>query len=296
MPNRLAVLPDFLEGAIDLHVHSAPDVDARRFDDLDLAREAARAGMGGILLKSHQTSTVERAYLVSRVIPQISVYGGIVLNETVGGLNPAAVRVALQLGAKQVWMPTRSAAHHRRQHYQPGGITILDKAEQLLPEVADIVDLIANAGCILGTGHLSPQEVLILAKYFHLKRGAALLVTHPEWSATYYPIELQKELVTYGNVMFERCFVSTTHRCGHTPFPTIENAIADVGVSTTVLSTDLGQPDTPAPVEGLRTYAERLRATGFSPDDLRQMMQANPQSILAGRALPKIRVERGTPD
>lgn len=63
-------LPDFLEGAVDLHVHSAPDVDARRYNDLELARETAQAGMGAILIKSHQNSTVERAWLVSQPPPR----------------------------------------------------------------------------------------------------------------------------------------------------------------------------------------------------------------------------------
>src|SRR5439155_7550153 len=102
-------IPDFLEGAVDLHVHSSPDIDPRRFDDIDLAREAARAGLGAVLIKSHQNSTVERAWLVSKVVPGIQVFGGLVLNETVGGLNPSAVRLALALGAKQIWMPTRPA-------------------------------------------------------------------------------------------------------------------------------------------------------------------------------------------
>jgi hypothetical protein len=96
-------LPDYLEGAVDLHVHSAPDVDRRRFDDLELARAAKDAGMGAVLIKSHQNSTVERAWLVAQCVPGIRVYGGLVLNETVGGLNVAAVRLALKLGARQFW-------------------------------------------------------------------------------------------------------------------------------------------------------------------------------------------------
>jgi hypothetical protein len=80
--------------------------------------------------------------------------------------------------------------------------------------------------------------------------------------------------------MFERCFVSTTHRGGHVPVETIGEAIAEVGVETTVLSTDLGQPNTPPPVEGLRLYAERLLGLGFSPDQLRQMMVVNPGRLL----------------
>jgi len=83
-------LADFPEAAVDLHVHNAPDIDARRFDDRKPAREAARAGTSAIPIKSHQNSRVERAYLVSRWIPEIRVLGGLVLNETVGGLNPAA--------------------------------------------------------------------------------------------------------------------------------------------------------------------------------------------------------------
>src|SRR5687768_4368412 len=146
-------LPDYLDGAVDLHVHSYPDVDPRRYDDIDLAREAANAGMGAILIKSHQASTVERAYLVSRVVSGIDVYGGLVLNETVGGLNPSAVRLAIRLGAKQVWMPTRSAANDRRHHQQAGGITILDSEGRLCLEAREIVALVAKAGCALGTGH-----------------------------------------------------------------------------------------------------------------------------------------------
>jgi hypothetical protein len=276
----MSLLPDFLEGAIDLHVHSSPDVDQRRFDDIELAREAARSGMDAILIKSHQNSTVERAFLVSRIVPEIRVYGGLVLNETVGGLNPSAVRLAVSMGAREIWMPTRSAQNHRRYHDLSGGISVLDADGQLVSAAEEILQAMAGSNCILGTGHLSPQESSVL-----IRRAAALgikkvLVTHPEWAPTFYSCEAQKELSARGNVVFERCFVSTTHRCGFVPFETIERAISDVGVGTTVLSTDLGQPDTPPPVEGLRLYAERLRSTGFSVDDIRQMMQTNPAQLL----------------
>ena len=60
----------------------------------------------------------------------------------------------------------------------------------------------------------------------------------------------------------------------------IENAIADVGVDTTVIATDLGQPDTPPPAEGFRLYAEKLCSAGFAADDVRRMMRDNPLSLL----------------
>src|SRR5260370_38061286 len=80
-----------------------------------------------------------------------------------------------------------------------------------------------------------------------------------------------------GDVFFERCFVSTTHFCGCVPYETIERAIIETGVGRTMLSTDLGQPETPPPAEGMRLYAERLNSTGFSVDQIRTMMQANPE-------------------
>jgi hypothetical protein len=276
----LNLLPDYLEGAVDLHVHSAPDVDPRRFDDLELARAARDAGMGAVLIKSHQNSTVERAWLVAKCVPGIRVYGGLVLNETVGGLNPAAVRLALQLGARQIWMPTRSARNHRLHHGQLGGISVLDDQGQLMPVVDEILRELALTDCILGTGHLSPRETTVLVDAAVRLGVPKILVTHPEWGPTYYSHEAQKELARRGNVFFERCFVSTVHACGRVPFETIERAIIETGIERTILSTDLGQPNTPPPVEGLRLYAERLRSTGFSCDQIRAMMQANPDRLL----------------
>lgn len=272
-------LPDYLEGAVDLHVHSSPDIDPRRYDDIELAREAARAGFGAILIKSHQTSTVERACLVSRIVEGIDVYGGLVLNHPVGGLNPAAVSVALQLGARQIWLPTRSAANHRRHHGQSGGLEVLDSAGGLLPEVERILELIAAAGCILGTGHISPEEAFVVVPRARQVGVGRVLITHPEWYGTAYSIKQQRALAA-GGVFFERCFVSLTHRCGFTPISVIERAIADVGIATTVLSTDLGQPDTPPPAEGMALYAEKLRSCGFTADDLRVMMQVNPAGLI----------------
>jgi hypothetical protein len=276
----MSLAPDFLESAIDLHVHSAPDVDRRRYNDLDLAREAARAGMGAILIKSHQNSTVERAFLVSQVVTGIEVFGGLVLNETVGGLNVAAVRLALAMGAKEIWMPTRSALNHRSYHGDSGGITVLDDTGGLLPAAHAIVEAIAQTDCILSTGHLSPHEATILIHHARQRGVRKLLVTHPEWAPTFYSLEQQKELAQLGNVWFERCFVSTTHFCGSVPFRVIEQAIIEAGVDTTILSTDLGQPQTPPPAEGLRLYAEQLRSSGFSVDHIRQMMCTNPAHLL----------------
>ncbi len=218
--NLMNALPDFLEDAIDLHVHSAPDVDRRRYNDLELAREAAARGMGAILIKSHQNSTVERAWLVSKVVTGIQVFGGLVLNETVGGLNVAAVKLALAMGAKEIWMPTRSALNHRLYHGEAGGhLPFSMRAAAWFRRRDAILEAVAQTDCILSTGHLSPREAIVLIHQARRCGVRKVLVTHPEWAPTFYPFEQQKELAQLGNVWFERCFVSTTHLCGSRALP-----------------------------------------------------------------------------
>ena len=279
-------LPDEMQGAVDLHVHSAPDVIERRYSDIELAQESKRAGMSAILIKSHQNSTVERAWLVSQIVPGIEVGGGLVLNDTVGGFNLAAVELALRLGAKEVWMPTKSARNHQLHEGtigsdEPGGLLATDSAGGLKPEVEAILIAVSKTDCILGTGHLGPEEGLAVINRALQLGVRKILVTHPEWAATYYPNWLQRDLASRG-VMFERCFVSTTHRCGHTPFETIVSAIAEAGVDSTILASDLGQPDTPPPVEGFRIFSDRLRSAGFSPEQIRAMTVENPRRLLSG--------------
>jgi hypothetical protein len=141
-----------LAGTIDLHLHTAPDVRPRKLDDLEAARQAAARGMRAILLKSHVTLTADRAALAESVVQGVRVFGGLALNEPVGGLNPAAVETALRLGAAQIWMPTQSAAAEPHPIPEPG-LTIFGD-QGLKPSVLDILRLIAEHDAILGTGHL----------------------------------------------------------------------------------------------------------------------------------------------
>src|SRR5487761_2254889 len=98
-----------LTGVIDIHVHSSPDSTPRSIDAIDLARLAKAAGMRGLVLKNHYESTASLAYLVRKEVPGIEIFGGIDLNRSVGGVNPAAIeRMGLMKGGwgKVVWMPT----------------------------------------------------------------------------------------------------------------------------------------------------------------------------------------------
>jgi hypothetical protein len=181
-----------MEGAIDLHCHPFPDLFPRLADDIDIVIAARNAGLKAIVLKCHHENTVSRAYLVQRMVPEIKVLGGVVLNSYVGGVNPAAVEAALRLGGVEVWMPTIDAGYHAQVHGGTGGydaqkggrtggqgIWIQDKDGKLKPEVVEVLKLIADHNAILGTCHLSPDEIILLVKQARELGVQKIVVTHP---------------------------------------------------------------------------------------------------------------------
>jgi hypothetical protein len=319
--------PDFAEegvkrgkalGVIDMHVHTAPDLAPRKTDDLEMARMAAEAGMGGFMLKSHLGSTVERACLVNQMVPNIRVFGGVVLNFPIGGLNPFAVDSYVRLGAREVWMPTLSAEYtlaYQKNHVpladriafnkahggafippsmkvQPGdpwpwskngkGISILDEAGKIVPEIWTILEILAPTDVILGTAHLSVPETHALtdaAKQMGVKR---ILATHPEYMA---PLTIEDQRILAGKgVFFERCLVGITAATravgGFFPFDVIVKNIRAIGVETTVLGTDFGQTSNIHPVLAMQEYLERLRQAGFSEDEIESMAIKTPKALL----------------
>ena len=62
-------MKSLIDGAYDLHVHSAPDVLPRKFDDLEMAQRIIKSGMKGYAIKSHYFVTSERAALVNKLYP-----------------------------------------------------------------------------------------------------------------------------------------------------------------------------------------------------------------------------------
>jgi hypothetical protein len=264
-------------GTFDLHVHSAPDVAPRKIDDVELALFAEAWGMAGLLLKSHHFSTVERAFVMRKLASGLRAYGGLVLNSTVGGLNPEAVEIALQLGARCIWMPTLSARHHIEVlGGSSDGLTVLaDDGVSLLPAVLEILDLVAAADVLLCTGHLSPPEVSRLAEVARARGVQRILVQHVESVLGSFPIETQRALAAQGCVL-EHCYVATMPIGGDFPLEAIARAIADVGAASCVVSTDLGQPENPHPVPGMGAFIGRLADLGVEEADLQRMSVANP--------------------
>src|ERR1700758_2457942 len=98
-----------LQGVIDMHAHSDPDGTPRKIDAIDLARLAKSRGMRALVLKNHYEPTASLAWIVRKEVPGIEVFGGISLDLTVGGVNPAAVEWMTKVRGgygRVVWLPT----------------------------------------------------------------------------------------------------------------------------------------------------------------------------------------------
>ena len=170
-----------IEGAIDFHIHSSPDVIPRRLDDFEVAKLAARAKMKAVVLKNHYASTAARAVLVNKIVPQIEVFGGVVLNHAVGGINPNAVDAMHRIGGKYgkvVWLPTVDAEHHLQVFHKSGsGIKVAENGK-VLPETAAVLKIVAKENLVLETGHISSEEVMAVVGAANLLNIKNILITH----------------------------------------------------------------------------------------------------------------------
>jgi len=261
---------------IDQHIHVYPSLVPRIADDRQVAHAAAEAGMKGIALKCHHESTVSRAYHLRHEYPQLEIYGGIVLNYYVGGINPAAVEACLRLGGRFVWMPTRDSAFDTREDGK--GISILH-GDQLIEEVRQVIDLTVKHSAALATSHLSFPESYALLKAAREAGSEKLIVTHPFYRPPALTLEETEQLVELGAYAeFGFCTVSRVR-----PYATMEQvaeAIHRLGAARCILVTDGGQPHNPMPAEAFRVFLQRLRDTGIGTEELDRMTITNPTALV----------------
>jgi hypothetical protein len=283
-----------VDGAWDLHVHSSPDLFPRVADDAQVVTDAARQGFAGLVMKNHFVGTASRAALAARAAPGVKVYGGIVLNRAVGGVNPHAVEVALRLGARIVWMPTLDAECHRRafgfgggfpaqasglEGQTPGIAIVRDGA--LVPEARETMALVRQHRAALATGHVSREEIRALVHEARAQGFRKLIVTHPYDRAPGLTLAEVTEIAAH-DVRVEFVFCSITPRWAFTTAAAIAECIRAVGAPKFVLSSDGGQAHNPMPADGYRAFVRALAAAGIAADDFRVMCRDNGDFLLHG--------------
>jgi hypothetical protein len=274
--------PRPLAGAIDIHVHSAPDSTPRSVDGIEAAKLALAAGMRGIVLKNHYDPTAGLASVVRSQVPGIEVFGGIDLNLTVGGMNPSAVEHMTQVSGgwgRFVWMSTFDAENQVRYSKENRTFVAVARQGELLPAVKQVIGVIARHNLVLATGHVSPSEALLLLREGKRQGVQHMVVTHAMNAPVLMDVAGMQEAVRQGALIeFVAGSLATPDAAAR--MDRYAQAIRAVGAESCVLSSDLGQRGNALPPDGLAAFLAALRSRGLSDQDLDRMSKRNPARLL----------------
>jgi hypothetical protein len=271
-----------LAGSIDIHVHSHPDNVARSVDALEAALQARSHGMRGLVLKNHYDPTASLAYLARKAAPGLEVFGGIDLNLTVGGINPAAVEHLTQVSGgwgRFVWMSTFDAENQVRYSKENRPFVSVSRNHQLLPETRAVIGLIATHGLVLATGHVSAAEGLMLIHDGQQQGVQHMVVTHAMNAPILMNLAQMQEAATSG-ALIEFAGSTVASADAKTRIDRYAEAIRTLGPQHCILSSDLGQQGNPLPAEGYGDFLMAMRARGFSDQDIVVMAKDNPARLL----------------
>ncbi len=279
----LTALPaQTLTGVIDIHVHSDPDSVPRSIDAIDLARLAKSRGMRALVLKNHYESTASLAYVVRKEVPGIEIFGGIDLNRTVGGVNPAAVeRMTMMKGGwgRVVWMPTFDAENQVRYSKEDRPFVRVSRNGELLPEVREVIALIAKHHLVLATGHSSADEALLLVREGRRQGVDHIVVTHAMLAPVLMTVPQMQEAAGLG-AYIEFVYNALIGPSKSFTMQEYASAIRAVGVGSSILSSDLGQAGNPLHPDGLAAFFAGLKQQGFTDEEIGRMSKVNPAKLL----------------
>jgi hypothetical protein len=287
-----------LEGAIDLHCHGYPEVSfdcKMSVEDIETANLAAQAKMQGFVLKSHMWPTVGRAYQLNSQIEGVKIWPSITLNQVVGGFSPWCVESALKQGAKMIWLPTWSSKNDLQREgasqillkYLPTlqkfdvarGLTVFDDAGQIKPSVKEVLALAKDYDAAVSTGHLSPEEVLAIARQAKGMGLKKLIFCHPDSKSVGADMEHIKKM-SGMDFFIEFAYLGLLPGFKRITAQEISQRIKEVGAEHSILTTDAFFDWTPPPPEMLRMFIGDLLEQGISKDEIEIMVKNNPSQLL----------------
>jgi Family of unknown function (DUF6282) len=287
---------DIVRGAVDLYQHANPDLLPRRGDDVELAEEAKGAGLAAIVHRHHFSPTAERATLARRQTG-FPILGAILLNDSVGGLNPTAVELALEMGAVWIGLPTLSAQAQRDRlarmptrraqalTFGPGRLTLTDADGKLLPAVHEILDLARSRQVTVNVGYAGFADCQALIRS---DRSLKAVITNPLTTMGLSFDQLDELLEGSALVVEQTAYSlhpSGSYGGGHEAVERAAEIVRRVGPGRLALSSDGGMEDAPGPAELLTWACCRLLEAGIGEDDVYTMTHGVPGSLVgASRA------------
>lgn len=273
-----------LKGAIDFHVHQAPDSVKRAIDADDLARLAKSQGIRALVMKNHREPTASLAFMVRKIVPGIEIFGGVAQNLAVGGINLEAVkRMTAVTGGygRVVWLPTfDNDTPAKRANGTPTVPVSLDG--KLLPNVLELIAWIGTQPqLVLETGHVTPQEGLMVIREARARGVRQVVVTHaPDLGWT---VPQLREAAAEGAYL-EFVYHSTLGNGQAEKLKAYAETIKAVGARHCIMATDLGDvpPGTNYPLEpqGFLAFMLAMHQEGIPVADINLMTKTNPARAL----------------
>ena len=250
-----------LKNFSDTHIHTSPDIKPRLQTDIEAALSAKKEKMHSIVLKSHNEPTSGRAIIASEVT-KFPVFGGVVLNNSIGGLNPAVVKASAELGGRFVWFPTVSYS----------------SMEMDWVKIEEILHIVAENNMVIGTGHMKPADIFSLLDMSKSLGIWRIIVNHPLTGVVGATIDEQVEMANYAYL--EHCFVACMEMHDNLDPKIIRDSIKEIGAKRCLMATDLGQAHNPLPVNGLKMFISTMFEYGVSMDEIILMCGINPQKLI----------------
>jgi Family of unknown function (DUF6282) len=284
-----------IEDLIDTHAHTGPDVVGRSADDEEALQLCRDKGMGAVVLKNHRVPTADRAWLTRKHVAGIKVFGGIVLNYSVGGINPDAVEWMWRMQGgygRFVWFPTSDSNNHVKRFNKgaPEGIKVLDSEGKALPAVYEVLRICAKQKLVVNTGHLSPSEGLAVIAAARDVGADRIIVTHAQHEVVNMSVEEMKKAAAMGAKLELIAQGPLMGPAAHGPEKVYRQVLIQetvgvikaVGAQNFVLGTDLGQPTNPTHADGLQMFVTELMAQGISKDQIKLMGRETAGALLMG--------------
>ena len=312
---------NLLRGAIDIHVHPGPNLKSnpRYGDPIQIAEEARDCGMKALVFMDVFQDSSGIAWLTSRHVAGIHIFGGLILNTIVRGLNVRAVKTALHYGngAKFISFGTHSTYHVASQEARWDGKSFVPfcetdeqfqreelahsikiPIEESSPALEEILDEIAqHPDVFLRTGHVSPEEALYLLQLARSRGITKLLV--PSFVARKMTGEQRRKAVSMGaylevyllpytqnanlpkaNYYTEKEWMDERPPSNTAGIRELASLIREVGVGNIIASTDFGSYTLSSPTQGMRQFIACLLQLDFSPREIRRMVSINPSNLL----------------
>ena len=254
------IVQEIMKGSVDLHVKGSPGISEERMDILEIARSAYESEIESFVYRSDSHPTAATSSIMQQMYPELNIIGSIVLNETVGGINPSAVEASIQHDAKVVWIPPSAAKE---------GIL----SENLLKTL----EVIASHEMTLISELTSPSETITLFSEAK-KRGVSRMVAGNVVGS----LSVQDQLeISSHDAYVEYPFLSCMPTVGKISAIEMIRAIEAVGVEKCIVTTGFGQWFNPLPAEGLRMAIATLLHFGLNANQVSTLVKENPKSLLA---------------